>query len=445
MADGGEDPSLEELRGLLKELERAVPRHLMSSAWNRDGYETWALDIRAKQDPAALAQAALQVEKAIKRKAHPKWWKHERPMWIQGLLTLSKSAAPIAGCEPNQLLLQLLTSFRQLVSTLDLSCVPRDASRRVVQEDVNGDAAATSETPLHDFLLSRKRRRLAQGEPALPPPAVARLRTLARCPVRTLWNQKISPTDDPYAWGALILRDLEVVPGGIGTFDRASEHRWINPWDVSRAVQEGCNIELVEGVKEVPSRYVAAVCSKALDALSDFEGIAIFEIPIHEAIASAPLPNYLSQIASGQELDLTVIRDRVKAQPPVYSTVEAFRDDVRIMFQNAIDYHSEEHTNWIARLAAELHVRFELVVVPRAIDEVLSDDTREDGAKTVQHAVSSMLSSVRSLEQYNSADLLAAQGALKSCLRSVQLEVGRRLKLEAAGRPRADGRASQVR
>ncbi|KAJ1622584.1 hypothetical protein T492DRAFT_1061293 [Pavlovales sp. CCMP2436] len=134
---------------------------------------------------------------------------------------------------------------------------------------------------------------------------------------------------------------------------------------------------LDESTPEVPAFVLRAVCHKALGSLARADGLALFEVPIEEAIRSCPMRGYEARIRSKRLLDLGRIRVRVDAAEGAYASLAEFRQDVRDMFQNAIDYHGPRPgrngaagaSAWIARLAAELHAHFERAL-PRVVEEV---------------------------------------------------------------------------
>jgi hypothetical protein len=398
--------TIDNLRERLIHLGEELPDEVVAASWLRDGRDRWMTELQQASDPSELAQCALQLEKCVKRRAQPKWWRHERPIWVQGLHALARSSEAIAGCEPERLFHQLVLTLGKLVRTLDLSALgvhihSVDAGRKraeelreVLEEDESGEVVY-GDAPACDFFLQRKRRRLQPGDAILPPAATRRLQRLARRPTGEVLAELVlegpaeaKPMDNASAWNQLLRTRLAVFHGGIGTLaaaDAADAH-------ASRlqivCAPDTMRLLLDEATEEVPGHLLRAVCRGALCALSRADGVALFEVSIEDAILSCPMPAYASRIRSKRMLDLGKIRGKVEAVQDEggYQTLAEFRYDLRDMFQNAIDYHGprsahggkesgKESCGWIAQTAAQLHA-----CVERELPRIIEDLRPRDGS-----------------------------------------------------------------
>lgn len=395
---------MDQLRAELTHLGDELPDEVVSASWLRDGRERWMAELQQAREPSELAQCSLQLEKCIKRRAQPKWWRHERPIWVQGLLALSRSSQDgLAGCEPERLLQQLVLTLSKLVRTLDLSALGAytpavDAARKraeemrdVIRADESGEVIH-GDAPVVDFFLQRKRRRLQPGDPMLPPLALRRLQRLARQPIAEVLAEAVlvdSAPDDAGAfsaspWTRLLSTRLSIIHGGIGTLqagdmEASAEDEYARPEVV--CAPDSMLLALDDATADdVPGYMLRAVCQRALSSLSRCDGAVLFEVPIEQAILSCPMPGYELRVRSKRLLDLGKIAARVEASEGGYESLTEFRQEVRVMFQNAIDYHGPRApsrggtpavggTIWIARLAAELHARLERAL-PVIIEEM---------------------------------------------------------------------------
>ncbi|KAG8464632.1 hypothetical protein KFE25_010000 [Diacronema lutheri] len=395
--------SVDQLRDRLLHLGDELPDEVVSASWLRDGRERWMAELQHAREPAELAQCSLHLEKCIKRRAQPKWWRHERPIWVQGLLALARSSqdglAP--GCEPERLLQQLLLTLGKLVRTLDLSALGAftpavDAARKraeemrdVIRADESGEVVH-GDAPVVDFFLQRKRRRLQPGDALLPPAALRRLHRLARQPTAELLAVAVLADDAAAdgergsctsAWTRLLSTRLTIHHGGIGTLHAGPDAPDHDDDDRPEVVcaPDSMLLALDDAIADVPAYLLRAVCERALRALARADGIVLFELPIEEAIRSCPMPGYELRVRSKRLLDLGQIADRLKAAEGGYASLADFRHDMRDLFQNAIDYHGPRATAraergvgstfWIARIAAELHARLERAL-PLIVEEV---------------------------------------------------------------------------
>jgi hypothetical protein len=387
------------------------------------------VELQQARDPSELAQCSLELEKAIKRRAQPKWWRHERPIWVQGLLALARSSQAIANCEPERLLQQLVLTLAKLVRTLDLSALAPavDERRRQAEElsevlgpDESGEVVH-GDAPVCDFFLQRKRRRLQRGDALLPPVALRRLRQLARQPTAGLLAEVVAlggelegsagAGDVVAAWTRLLTAPLRISHGGIGTLGAASAGT--RPSVV--CAPDTMRLLLDEATGEMPSHLLRIVCQRALRTLAAAHGVALFEVPIEEAIASCPMPGYLARVKSKRLLDLPKIRARVGVAPGCYESLAEFRHDLRDMFQNAIDYHGPRGGRgaaavagslWIAQCAAELHA-----LVEGALPGLLHELWPREG--TYQSPVDALPRPWALLELAHAARRVASEGFLR--------------------------------
>lgn len=393
-----------DLRERLIHLCDELPDEVVSASWLRDGRERWMAELQLAREPSELAQCSLQLEKCIKRRAQPKWWRHERPIWVQGLLALSRSSQDgLAGCEPERLLQQLVLTLSKLVRTLDLSALGAftpavDAARKraeemreVIRADESGEVIH-GDAPVVDFFLQRKRRRLQRGDPLLPPLALQRLHSLARQPTAEVLADVVlegTAADDAgafsaSAWTRLLSSRLAIFHGGIGTLQCADAESPGGFGDDDRPVvvcaPDSMLLALDDATADVPGYMLRAVCQRALRSLAAAPGAELFEVPIEAAILSCPMPCYELRTRSRRLLDLPKVRARLEAAERGYESLAEFRQDMRDMFQNAIDYHGPRAPErgaaltvgggiWIARVAAELHARLERVL-PCIIEEM---------------------------------------------------------------------------
>lgn len=387
---------LEELREQLFALVDELPHDATATSWLREGQYRYRASLKEADSPAALAHCALQLEKSIKRRTLPKWWKHERPIWVQGVLATTRSSSSIAGCEPGQLLQQLVLTLGKLVRTLDSGvhgsgAAAAEGKRKSAGAHSSGARAARAalayaDAPVCDFFLRRTRRRLLPGEGALPDTAVAELRRLARRPSRAALGDAMpveggaehaaSRAAAAAPWTRLVMAELNVSRGGVGTLEHGRTRRpaVICAPTTGESAAAALQLELDESMRDVQGILLSDVCLAALDALRrcPHGAASLFEVPIEIAISSAPMPGYEQRITSQRLLDIPKIRSKARGAGGVaYTSLLEFRRDVRDMLQNAIDYHAPAQpagrararaagpSFWVAQLAAELHAHFE--------------------------------------------------------------------------------------